>query len=64
VFTVARRKNGKKAGRKKLSSEEQTVCNVVSWLPSQRDIAKKIGDGQVSRGVRRLIEFYLDNAGK
>jgi hypothetical protein len=54
----------KKAGRKKLSSEEQTVCNVVSWLPSQRDIAKKIGDGQVSRGVRRLIEFYLDNAGK
>jgi hypothetical protein len=54
----------RRPGRPFLSDKEKTVESLITWTASQRELAKQIGGGKVSVGVRRLLEFYIANSGK
>lgn len=45
------------AGRKKLDEMSETLVVPVTITKRQREILRRLGDGNVSRGVRSAIEI-------
>ena len=46
----------KRRGRPKLSTEEKTVALTVTVTESQAEFLEKVGNGNVSAGVRKLVD--------
>ena len=49
-----------KKGRPKLSTTEPTITLTASVTPSIKAAIKEIGGGNISKGIRMLMEFYAN----
>lgn len=48
------------AGRKPLRDDESMVRSTVTLLKTHHDYLAKLGNGNVSAGIRKLIEGMID----
>jgi hypothetical protein len=48
------------SGRKRIKDDEPLVRSTVTLLKTHHDYLAKLGDGNVSAGIRKLVEGLID----